>query len=183
MENSTTTKTKTYTTLEAAARAYGKGHGVLGRAGGWLYKNGAPLRVQGWANYGQRLLIRRQIVPIGPDGQQWPGGKNVVGYTLRQEENSTTPAPTAVAIDCPACGGKRSRTTEHGPRVYRCERCGCIHGSCTLGESYAIVLPTFSDREDMDGGVPYDLQTLGSGVLRRRHGIFDPKTRLILQVG
>lgn len=64
MENST----KTYKTLEAVARAYGKAHGVQGRAGGWLYRNGRRL-AQGWVNYGYMLVDGGLVTPLDADGQ------------------------------------------------------------------------------------------------------------------
>lgn len=60
-----------YGTLEAAARAYGARHGVSGRKGGWLHNRDGRLIVQGWLNYGQRLLRNGTVVAIDANGQRW----------------------------------------------------------------------------------------------------------------
>lgn len=84
---------------------------------------------------------------------------------------------------CPLCERLRQhdRTTVAG--VQRCRSCLTIHGQCYLGDSHTLVLPRMSSRQDMEGAVHYDLMTLGSGGVVRRHGWFDPQTKLILQVG
>lgn len=93
-----------------------------------------------------------------------------------------TPTKTTTACPaCPACGCKRSKTTAT-VMVYVCTRCECLHGRCYLGESYALVKPFMKDGE-LDGSKPFDLECMGSGGIRRRHGFYDPADRMILQVG
>ena len=84
---------------------------------------------------------------------------------------------------CPACGGRRFKATDHWS-IKTCTRCNAIFGKCYLGESYGIVLPYLTDED-----VPtertryYDFDCIGSKGLTRRHGWFDPATKLITQVG
>lgn len=58
---------RTFKTLEAAARAYGAEHGVVGKAGGWLYRNGRAF-CQGWREYGFRLVDSGVIDPVDVAG-------------------------------------------------------------------------------------------------------------------
>jgi hypothetical protein len=84
---------------------------------------------------------------------------------------------------CPGCSCTRGYETKT-VSVYECAGCGGLHGTCYLGESYNLVLPRMSPRTDMDGARYFDFETLGAGCkIDRRHGWFDPETKLILQVG
>lgn len=84
---------------------------------------------------------------------------------------------------CPACNGKRRNRTEHAG-VFECRRCGAPYGECYRGDSYTIVRPRMTAEP-----VPpercryYNLTVLGSDGISRRHGWFDPETRLIVQIG
>lgn len=59
---------KPHKTLEAAAKAYGAAHGVTGKAGGWLYRNGTHL-CHGWRSYGYRLVSAGIIDPQDETGR------------------------------------------------------------------------------------------------------------------
>jgi hypothetical protein len=59
---------RTYKKLEAAAKAYGAAHGVEGRPGGWIYRNGVAI-VQGWRAYGLQLVQSGLIDPQDSDGR------------------------------------------------------------------------------------------------------------------
>jgi len=72
---------KTYSKLEAAARAYGAEHGVTSRAGGWLYRNGAPF-VQGWRKYGQKLINLGLIVAQDADGNEPVDWRQITQYAV-----------------------------------------------------------------------------------------------------
>lgn len=91
--------------------------------------------------------------------------------------------------ECPACSSKKSKKhPKHPFQVRVCSRCGAIFtppGSAIyLGESYEIVLPRFTTDPSADErAVYFDLDTLGSEGLGRRHGWFDPATGLLTQVG
>lgn len=88
-----------------------------------------------------------------------------------------------ITVSCPACSHETSRTTDR-PTVYVCERCGCLHGRCYLGDSYTLVKPFFTtERVPHERQAPYDLDCLGSQGMTRRHGFYDTQTRLITQVG
>lgn len=85
--------------------------------------------------------------------------------------------------DCPACSGKSFNRRDLGVMIFECESCNGIHGDCYLGDSYAMVKPHMSTRTDMDGARYFDFTCVGSQGVTRRHGWFDPATKLILQVG
>ncbi len=91
---------------------------------------------------------------------------------------------------CPLCNGKRhKRATFNGrtyPGVSACQRktCGALWGFCYLGDSYSLVKPWFTFDETATARQRYfDLEVVGSQGVERRHGWFDPETRLITQVG
>jgi hypothetical protein len=90
-------------------------------------------------------------------------------------------------MTCPACnntrGNKRYDETNIGlTEVYRCKKCGAVFGRCYLGDSYRIVLPYWHDG-DADETFYYDLETVGSRGVERRHGWAHKGTRRIVQVG
>lgn len=97
-------------------------------------------------------------------------------------------------MNCPCCGKKltakalNTRARDISGRevigTHICQNCGAIGGTVYLGESYNIVKP-FMTSEDvpMDETIYFDFQTLGSEGIGRRHGWFDPKTRLVVQAG
>lgn len=83
---------------------------------------------------------------------------------------------------CRACdnvrGNKEVRTG-----VYTCAKCEAIFGTCYLGDSYAYVLPRMAEGEPKQPLRYFDFTTLGSAGVGRRHGWYDPATRLIHQIG
>jgi hypothetical protein len=86
------------------------------------------------------------------------------------------------AEGCPACSCKRA--IELKGRLYRCAKCNGIYGTCYLGESYEFVLPFMATQEVPAEKLQYfDFTTLGSKGVSRRHGWFDPATKLIHQIG
>lgn len=98
--------------------------------------------------------------------------------------------PKSESPTCPCCSAKQTYSTEvegHHGSVVKCRKCGAVYtpDGCSIyrGESYGLVSPHMSDREDMAGAVYYDLRVLGSAGVARRHGWYDPQTKLILQVG
>ena len=75
-------------------------------------------------------------------------------------------------------------------RLYRCLACSCLHGEVNKGTSYGYVKPYMTGGLSWDEikaaderAVPYDITVIGSDGLTRRHGWFDPQTKLITQVG
>jgi len=85
--------------------------------------------------------------------------------------------------DCPACSSSRRRKTDK-PLVFECKQCGAIYGDCTLGESYGIVRPQFTNETvEAKNMRYYDFMTIGSRGEERRHGWYDPATGLIVQIG
>lgn len=83
---------------------------------------------------------------------------------------------------CPLCN--KSRSTQVIVGVYRCNSCEAIFGQCYLGESYSLVKPYFSKAEiPAEATRYYDLTCLGSKGIERRHGWYDPASKLIVQVG
>jgi hypothetical protein len=95
---------------------------------------------------------------------------------------------------CPACSSKAiNRNFEilglsgRGYRVSACTACRAIFSKTLyLGDSYDIVAPYFIsaelDTRELETRY-FDFLTLGSKGMTRRHGWFDPITRLITQVG
>ena len=92
-------------------------------------------------------------------------------------------------MKCPACNRQRGiKEVKPMAWVYECPRCGAIFNDrphLYLGESYEYVLPYWA-KED----VPveqlrhYDFTCLASGnKIVRRHGWYDPETKLIHQTG
>ncbi|MFP3867688.1 MAG: hypothetical protein ACLFUU_05950 [Desulfobacteraceae bacterium] len=87
---------------------------------------------------------------------------------------------------CPACNNEKgNREVNPGSLVFRCGKCEAIFSKYLyLGESYEYVRPYFAQDE-----VPfeqlryYDFTCIGSEGVVRRHGWYDPQTRLIHQVG
>lgn len=68
------------------------------------------------------------------------------------------------------------------PGVTRCPNCGAVFGQCYRGDSYRLVQPYWHEGESRDTFY-YDLQTVGSGGIERRHGWADADTLRIVQVG
>jgi hypothetical protein len=92
---------------------------------------------------------------------------------------------------CPACGAglhmRPNQLSGFGPlsAVFRCRQCSAVFGVCTREEATELVIPAMS-KEDAPPEYwrCYDLQVFaGSQLLERRHGWFDLRTRLILQIG
>ena len=84
---------------------------------------------------------------------------------------------------CRLCGNRRGNKPI-GILLYRCAKCGALYGTCYLGESYQHVLPYLSKQEIPPEKARYfDFTTLGSAGIDRRHGWFDPETRLVTQIG
>lgn len=93
---------------------------------------------------------------------------------------------------CPCCGvsQKHAKDTkdDRAGNVVQCGKCSAIFtrgdSAIYLGESYAIVLPRFTTDASADAhSIYFDLMVLGSKGLERRHGWFDPRTKLITQTG
>lgn len=68
--------------------------------------------------------------------------------------------------------------------VYICRKCEAVFGQCYKGDSYGIVLPFMTaDKDATERQRYYDFTVLGSDGVTRRHGWFDPQTKLITQIG
>ncbi len=84
---------------------------------------------------------------------------------------------------CPACSSRSREATEH-VRIFRCGRCGGIYGDCYLGDSYGIVSPYMTWEDVPPEQTRYfDFTCVGSRGVTRRHGWYDPETRLVVQAG
>jgi len=86
-------------------------------------------------------------------------------------------------MECPACSHSE-HTSIVSCSVYECKSCGAIHGQLYLGDSYRFVKPTLATLEVVPEKLCYfDFECVGSAGLSRRHGWYDPATKLIHQVG
>lgn len=84
---------------------------------------------------------------------------------------------------CPCCNGKRRNPTRH-PMVFTCRRCGAVYGECYKGDSYEYVLPRMTAEPVAKDRIRYyDFTVVGADGVSRRHGWYDPETKLIAQVG
>jgi len=92
-------------------------------------------------------------------------------------------AKTIQTIACPGCGSTRGSETETA-QVYRCAKCGAVHGTCYKGDASRFVLLQFA-REAVPAEVLryFDLTLLGSQGIERTHGWYDPATKLVHQFG
>jgi hypothetical protein len=89
-------------------------------------------------------------------------------------------------MKCPACNNqRRNKEVKPGSWVYRCSLCEAIFGEhLYLGESYEFVLPYFAkDDVPSERLRYYEFTCLSSAGIMRRHGWYDPETKLIHQVG
>jgi hypothetical protein len=85
---------------------------------------------------------------------------------------------------CRACDNVKGNKQESSSRVYTCAACGAIFGTMYLGDSYAMVKAFMTSANvPSDRQRYFDFTTIGSAGISRRHGWFDPETRLITQVG
>ena len=86
-------------------------------------------------------------------------------------------------MECPACSHTRYAKTAL-PLVYECRKCKALYGSCSLGDSYTLVLPYWHTGEEKPENTRYfDLECLGSQGITRRHGWLDVTTKRVVQVG
>jgi hypothetical protein len=87
-------------------------------------------------------------------------------------------------MKCPACSGGSKPIGGAAGLIFKCLKCGAIHGQCYLGESYEHVLP-YMTKEDVppERTRYFDFTCLGSAGVTRRHGWYEPATKRIVQVG
>jgi hypothetical protein len=97
-------------------------------------------------------------------------------------ENEITNRPVNQCRACDNVRGNKELAAVRG--VYTCAKCGAIFGSCYLGDSYGLVSPYMTANIAATERQRYfDFTTLGSKGVGRRHGWFDPETRMMTQVG
>jgi len=84
---------------------------------------------------------------------------------------------------CPLCDQVKA-VKEVGRGIYECLNCGAVYGDCYLGDSYGHVLPYMTAEEPPADQLRYfDFTCIGSAGVTRRHGWYDPATRLVVQAG
>ena len=82
--------------------------------------------------------------------------------------------------ECPGCGS--TKMTPEG-KVWSCKGCGGLLGDhLYLGDSYGLVSPMMTS-EPVSEPRYFDLSGVSSQGRYRRHGWYDPKTRLVVQAG
>jgi predicted RNA-binding Zn-ribbon protein involved in translation (DUF1610 family) len=92
-------------------------------------------------------------------------------------------------MKCPACNRQKGiKEVKLGAWVYECPKCGAIFSDrpyLYLGESYQYVLPYWAKEDVPPEKLRYfDFTCLASGnKIVRRHGWYDPETKLIHQTG
>ena len=90
------------------------------------------------------------------------------------------------SLPCPACSS-RDNLEHSNAALASCGRCGALFTTRPIpaGDSYALVAPRWATDPAADSRARYfDLDVLqGDGTVSRRHGWFDPETRLVTQVG
>lgn len=85
---------------------------------------------------------------------------------------------------CPCCSAKRRKPVAGQTQVFTCNSCGAVYGDCYLGDSYGIVLPRWETTNVPSESVRYfDFMCCGSAGITRRHGWYNPASKLIVQVG
>jgi len=87
-------------------------------------------------------------------------------------------------MPCPQCSSNSVKPAPEKTTLYVCNACNAIFGECYLGDSYAIVLPFFVEKNVPAEQTRYfDFMCLGSEGLMRRHGWYDPQSRRLVQSG
>lgn len=85
-------------------------------------------------------------------------------------------------MECPACNSKRTKIRP-GTMLFDCTKCQAVFGKAYLGESYDYVLPQFDPNPNPPEQRYFDFMCLSSKGVVRRHGWFNPATKLLTQVG
>ena len=94
--------------------------------------------------------------------------------------------------ECPACNAPLPEPqcittvvpTTSRDQVYVCPACDAVYGVVDLRASYDLVRPRWYERLDPPARTRYyDFTTRGPQGIGRRHGWYDPKSRLITQTG
>lgn len=100
---------------------------------------------------------------------------------------TNAPALPFNANRCPACNRvKGNASTIDAQGVATCTRCSAIFSTrrLYLGDSYGYVRPFMTSTAVPADQLRYfDFDVLGSQGPDRRHGWFDPATRLVVQAG
>ena len=86
-------------------------------------------------------------------------------------------------MKCPGCNGQ-GKPVAGTVDIHECRDCGGIFGHCYLGQSYEYVKPWFAKEPVAPEKLRYfDFTCTGSEGQTRRHGWYDPETKLIHQTG
>ena len=86
--------------------------------------------------------------------------------------------------NCPGCSEDVEGIQTKVAGVVLCPICEAVFGTCYLGESYQFVRPLMEEADDsMENSRYYDFTIIGPEGFERRHGWFNPDTRLVVQVG
>lgn len=87
-------------------------------------------------------------------------------------------------LTCPACSHTRIYLDSVQPGVHQCVACEAIFADMIwLGRSYELVAPRFDPNPNPETERYFDFTCVSSKGIVRRHGWFNPETRLLTQVG
>ena len=88
---------------------------------------------------------------------------------------------------CPACDSTSSKAHPVADGVVTCAKCGALYTTRAIykGVSTSLVLPIWAATGACAPGDEryFDLMSLGSDGLARRHGWYNPATKRITQTG
>lgn len=92
-------------------------------------------------------------------------------------------AKTFSTEPCPGCGSTRGQEEPGNKQAHACAKCGGLIASLIyLGDSYVLVKPFMADAPCAEPRY-FDFTCVGSSGVTRRHGWFDPASRLVVQAG
>ena len=110
---------------------------------------------------------------------------DIFGFCLKEKITATFEEPVSSFgyHKCPCCSEQKFDRVDLGIRT--CLGCNAIFGTPSLESSYKHVLPEMDNDPAAPNARYFDFTCSGgtTGVTRRRHGWYNPETKLITQIG